>query len=149
MNDDEFDDRLTALAERVSPKVEWMLTELGHRLSDVLVPSEVAREDRSWRLDLSLLGIDADDTDGLDVVLSLEPARDHSPSGPATGCAWHLTIASTDGRIIGGCTPYNYTEAVWASVDAHMEQNRRLGIVEDYLDCAEAEIRAWIEKEAG
>lgn len=151
---DEFDDRLTALAEQVSPRVEGMLTELGRRLSNVLVANEVVRADvdLSWCLELSPFDSEssgADDAGGVDVVLSLETEREHE-GGDSAGCAFRLAIGGYGGGIVGIFTPYNYTKDVWVPVDAHMEQNRRLALVEDYLDnCAEFAIRDWIAKEEG
>lgn len=48
-----------------------------------------------------------------DFVLALIERRDHEGENAPAGVAWGLDISGWGGTILGGLTPYNFTEDLW------------------------------------
>jgi hypothetical protein len=93
-----------ALAEQLAPR------ERGY-VCDVTVQSD---DDPRWVLTVQTHE-DADNPDeyrGVDVTVQI-PLSEAGGETSETSAAVSLDVVDSGGRIIGGCTPHNYTAALW------------------------------------
>lgn len=107
-----YEDRIKAFLERCRVP----LTEAGWQPGEVI---EMFGDD--WRWEFELLR-SSEEPVGFD--LTIAEAKSYGDD-PPNGINFSLSIVEYGGRILGGMTPFNYTDAVWVDArDAEAVEER-------------------------
>jgi hypothetical protein len=95
---------------------------------DVSGPYDLSDDDFRWCVTLRGNGIPEED-EAVDV--SLEIAESLEYEGSIDGINFGLDIVAYGGEVIGGLTPYNYSDHCWVPLDEPEQLSGRLKIIED------------------
>jgi hypothetical protein len=68
--------------------------------------------------------------DNLDVEIKALIMNSKEWDGTRGGTAFHISVTSYGGEIVGGFAPHNYSEDVWASVEDSLAVEERMKLLE-------------------
>lgn len=126
MQTDKFETQLEAVASKynkritsILDKLRLALTEEGYAVSEV--DSYNDGESTRWEI-----FVESPTEDGEDVDISFQ-----IPYDSEEGINFSIDAVSVEGRMIGGCCPFNYTDKVWVSLDSDDEVEQRFALVEN------------------
>lgn len=110
-----YADGVEKIAKNYGPRVMKLLSTLRVRLQDagfeVDGPDYTCCEDYRWSLVIHRPGAPVDLYDVIDLSVRLDESVDYD--GIEEGINWSFDVVHASGRIVGGCTPCNYTPRVW------------------------------------
>lgn len=121
-HDEDFDEEekyveaVEEVKEEYEPKLKKLLEEVcalatgeGYECSG---PSDWSDETYKWAVMVTPTGGDVEDS----VDVSVEIAESKAYDGTLAGINFSMNAVGYEGEIIGGLTPYNYTDQVWVPV---------------------------------
>lgn len=119
------------IKNRYTNRIEKILNELKKAIEEELDlnVSELDFWDcdgYSWRLYIEL---DNEQDAGIDV--SFQILESTSYDGSEDGINFSIEAVSVEGRMIGGCTPFNYTDDVWVSLEDENGIEERFRLMEE------------------
>jgi hypothetical protein len=106
------------VAAEYAPKINTYLQTIGEALRasglDVDGPYDMTADDYRWSL---IVRPDANspDDDIIDVTVEIAEASTYGDDDAPNGINFGLTVVEYGGRILGGKTPFNYTDEVWVN----------------------------------
>jgi hypothetical protein len=121
----------TAYGERILKllgRVREVCTEAGLYCPDE--PFDMSADDFRWCLKVFRTEDENDYDQLVDVSVQIAEAREYGDE-PEDGINFGLDIVKWGGRILGGLTPYNYTEHCWVSAHDSEAIEERFRIIED------------------
>lgn len=140
------------IKEKYEPRIIALLTAMRTALLeyDLHVESPWLMEDEEfswWMLVQTEAQHNAEELDGIDVRFTILESEHWD--GEKNGVNFGIDITSVGGSIVGGLTPYNYTDEVWVSRDDEDAVEERFVLLEtaDTADAAEL-ITNWLREEA-
>jgi hypothetical protein len=122
----DYDEQMEKIAEEYGPKALALLS----RIRDALIaegfegtePFDMSADDYRWSMLITRPGQPQDQ--GVDISVEIAEQRDYDDD-EGWGLNFALDIVQYGGIILGGLTPYNYSELCWVdSRDAEMVANR-------------------------
>ncbi len=82
---------------------------------DACEPYEMSDSTYQWWMSVYLAGSDSEQhEDDIDIIFEISESLAYQ--GTLEGVNFSISVTTVGGEIIGGLTPYNYTEEVWVDV---------------------------------
>ena len=132
---DEYQDRIVVIMRRIAK----VLQDEGYHVEG---PYFWDCDEYSWNLLVHLAG-GADSVDEQDIDIAFKIAESEEYDGTEGGVTFSLKITEVGGRILGGLTPFNYSDRCWVDRDDAEAIEGRFRIVEQ---ADEGDIPALIER---
>lgn len=130
---DNYADVIEAVATKYAPRILAKLTELRDALIAAGIRCEVAPFDMSddyyrWRFDTTPSG-EVDDA-SVDVCVEIAEAAAYGDD-PVYGINFALDVVRWGGLILGGLTPFNYTDECWVDATDEEAVETRFQMIEE------------------
>ena len=127
--------RYKARMEAYLEKIRAALVEMGIECTEI----DDCSCDEYYLSFIALVDPDQDNTlSEANIDVSFKVLESEYCAGDPNGVSFGIDMVAISGRIVGGCTPYNYTEKVWVKRSKPAEVEERFGIIEDECDPTEA-----------
>ena len=88
-------------------------------------------DDYSWYVQVLLGGPDQEEPCDTDIGITFQINESTECDGSENGINFSVNVVELGGRIIGGLSPYNYTEHCWVSLDDEDAIEERFQIFEE------------------
>lgn len=151
-----YEELVTSIKDRYGSRITAILTALKTDLIEnggliVEGPDEAHDEEYCWSIGGWVPGISDEPTEdalAFDARIEIvESAVRGEPDAEHPGVTFSLSITGFGGEIIGGLSPYNYTDRVWVDATDEEEVEERFKILEDAeISEATALILEWLER---
>jgi hypothetical protein len=148
-----YSDRMEVIAAQYAPRALALLSDIGrvceaNGISVTVAPYDMSADDYRYSMVVTRTPDDPDNDDNK-VDISIDIAEQVSYDGLSDyipGINFGLDIVEYGGRILGGLTPYNYTEDCWVSISDDAAIADRWMILEN-ADHSEIPDLIWREAE--
>lgn len=102
--------------EKYGPKIQKLLeiicSEAKERGYECTSPIDMSDDTYRWAVAVSPPGAETEDSVDVSVEIATSEAYDGTPGG----LNFSMNVVSYEGEMLGGLTPYNYTDEVWVSM---------------------------------
>jgi hypothetical protein len=131
MTPEQIKEKYAARIEKILSNIREALVEDGWHVEE---PWEMGGNDEyRWTMLVSATNphIDGTEPDEDDVDISLTILESEHNDGEENGVNFGVDVVTVGGSILGGMTPYNYTNRVWVARDQPEAIEERFTLVED------------------
>lgn len=132
----EYNDAVERLAKDFGDRALKLLREIAELLTSegftlVHEPSEMFGDDYRWSMVVRRPDApEASEDDLVDLTVELAEADEYEGDDARGGINWGLDIVEYGGRILGGLTPFNYTDKCWVPMGHSGAVEERFAILE-------------------
>ena len=122
-----YNPKIKALLEQVRTEA----LERGYQCDE---PGEMSDDETRWSVYVIPAGSTYDDENGVDVTITILESEHRD--GEENGLNFGLDVVGYQGEILGGMTPFNYTDRVWVQRDDEDAVEERWNIFQGAFDAS-------------
>lgn len=133
MRTETWNEQVELVKNRYSNRIEKILNELKKELEEefdypISGPDFWDCDDYRWSLFIEL-DQDENKHDGIDIAFQICDSTEYD--GSEDGINFSIEAVHTSGRMLGGCTPFNYSNEVWVSLNDEDGIEKRFRLMEE------------------
>lgn len=129
---DQYQAQVEAIKERYADRIMAILYAAKHALEEdgfsCSNPFDMSADDYRWSLVVYPTDSLDDETTSTDITIQIAESVDYD--GSEDGINFVVDVVTYGGRMLGGLTPYNYTDQCWVSLDDPDAIEERFQLIE-------------------